>query len=173
MLICLALVSAVTQRFWHLFGLDQTAPFGPRVAWYSCRLLGGDENSLRRAIVLRRVELASSLCDAHPSDRTSPLLRLGPTVITEFFNSFLAQLIWLYIYFGFGLAVFASNSILVKMKVEDVWPGLALESELAPQFRLSFGQIMPLILLLLPFLAAAEAYKGRPTKTSCSNQVII
>ncbi|KAG7286674.1 hypothetical protein NEMBOFW57_008985 [Staphylotrichum longicolle] len=38
-LICLVLISAVAQRFWHLFGLDETAPFGPRVAWYSRRLL--------------------------------------------------------------------------------------------------------------------------------------
>jgi hypothetical protein len=168
-LICLVLVSAVAQRFWHLFGLDETAPFGPRVAWYSRRLLGGDERSLLCAVAWRRAVLASYLCDDQLSDLLSRLWRSG-LIMAEFFGSFLAQLMWLYIYFGFGLVVLASNSILWVVE-EDDWPGLVPETEVTPQFRFSFGQVMPLILLFLPFLMAAETSKGTYTVTSCLSYV--
>lgn len=73
-------------------------------------------------------------------------------VIPESFNrSFMYEVVWLIFYFSFGISQLA-----YYLQVLD-------GSEKIPpiSFEPRFGQLLPLILIVLPFLAMAEGYSGK------------
>lgn len=86
---------------------------------------------------------------SYPTLNIGILIQLIFLVIPgTFAGSFMFEILWLIFYFAFGVAQ-------VAFWLQSLGPGT-----LAISFEPRFGQLLPLVLLALPFLAMAEGYSG-------------
>ncbi|KAK5637176.1 hypothetical protein RRF57_012888 [Xylaria bambusicola] len=124
-----------------------------------------EETAFREARAHRRSGLASEAArfgHAAAEAGLSEILRKGlkrhfteiRVVWYDFTTSFFFEIIWLLFYFTLG---FAQIGYSLRSQIEN--------SEISTSPK--FGQILPLTLVLLPFLSLMEAYSGEQPQQRC------
>ena len=149
------LISGYVRRILELY-VDGSQNF-PR-SWQVALLANtiGWPASSKADILEARQRLASRL--SGPTLGINGLGRIFFLVIPRNFNqSFMFEVVWLIFYFAFGI-----SQVAFYLQGYD-----GDGRNTAVSFEPSFGQLLPLVLMILPFLAMAEGYSGKgPLPTS-------